>query len=296
MASSAMDLGESQFVTARDGLRLHVRRWGDADASATPVFCIHGLTRNSRDFAGIATHAIENAKTKRRFYALDLRGRGLSGYDKDWQNYNLFTELDDVISALTALGIEHAIFLGTSRGGLLTMMLSAGRPGAIKAAILNDIGPVIDGAGLTQIRLYLQKAPMPSSMEDAIDVQKSIMSKNFTVLLDEHWRFEAEARYREIDGKLRADYDPEIVKTVTSVDLNTPIPTLWPQFAGLGAVPVMSIRGQNSSLLSEQTVAAMGKAHPGMVAFTAEGQGHAPMLHVADVADGLVAFLDGLKH
>ena len=169
---------EDRSWTSADGLLLHFRDYkGPEGYEGPPVLCLHGLTRNSRDFAGIADYLATHAKQKRAIYALDLRGRGHSEYAKDWQQYDLFTELGDVIAILTALGLEHCIFIGTSRGGLLTMLLGAARPGAVKAAIINDVGPVLEGTGLAQIKLYLQKPQKPRNFADAIAIQKSVMGK-----------------------------------------------------------------------------------------------------------------------
>ncbi|MEO1701593.1 MAG: alpha/beta hydrolase [Pseudomonadota bacterium] len=290
---SALDWGRSRWFSASDGLKLHVRVWDtDQDGQSTPVFCLPGLTRNSRDFAGLAAYLNSKAKVKRTVYALDSRGRGLSEYASDWKDYNLFTELGDVINALTALGLEHCIFVGTSRGGLLTMLLGAARPGAIKAAVINDVGPVIEGTGLAQIKLYLQKQVKPRSFPDAVALQKSVMSKAFTALDEKDWVYETHARYRKINGQWRADYDPALSKTMNSYDLDQPIPTMWPQWISLRQVPTMVIHGENSSLLTSQSVADMGSVHPQIQVVTAEGQGHAPMLHRPEVARHLAVFLD----
>ncbi|MEO0544801.1 MAG: alpha/beta hydrolase [Pseudomonadota bacterium] len=290
-ADSIMDLGRSVYVSAPDGLKLHVRIW-DSSQQHTPIFCLHGLTRNSRDFAGLATYLAAKSKVKRTVYALDLRGRGLSQHAKNWQQYDLATELGDVLAVLTAMGLEHCIFVGTSRGGLLTMLLGAARPGAIKAAVINDVGPVLEGTGLAQIKLYLQKPQQPKSLPDALAIQKSIMGKAFTAFDEQDWLYEAQARYRKIKDKWQLDYDPSLSKTMTGFDLDQPIPTMWPQWMSLRDVPTMVVRGENSALLSSETVTAMGSVHGNMQTVTAEGQGHAPMLHRPEVARHLAAFLD----
>ncbi|MEN0001627.1 MAG: alpha/beta hydrolase [Pseudomonadota bacterium] len=293
---NALDWGDSRFISAADGLKLHVRVWGEAyKGQATPVICLPGLTRNSRDFAGFAAYMNEKNTVKRVIYGIDARGRGLSEKASSWKDYNLFTELGDVLAVLTALDIEHAIFVGTSRGGLLTMMLSAARPGAIKAAILNDVGPVLDGTGLAQIKLYLQNPAQPKSFDDATTIQKSVLGKYFGALDDDDWIYETYARYRLIKGKWQGDYDPALKHTMSSYDLDQPIPTMWPQWTGLRPVPTMVVRGENSALLSQETVRLMGEVHHKMRSITAEGQGHAPMLHKPDVARHLAVFLDELS-
>lgn len=175
------------------------------------------------------------------------------------------------------------------------MLLTAMRPGAIRAAILNDIGPVIEGAGLTQIRLYLKKMPRPRDWTDAVAIQKTVMDKSFTALEDADWAFEAFGRYREIDGQIRPDHDPALVRTLTDIDLGERLPTMWPQFAGLKRVPVLVLRGENSSLLAEETVRTMRSIHPSLTAAAVRGQGHAPMLHTPGALAPVEAFVGKLK-
>ena len=289
------DHGESVFVSARDGLRLHVRAFGPHDSALMPLVCLPGLSRNSRDFLGLTAHFASRPKAPRRVYAMDFRGRGLSGYDRNWRNYNVMTEAEDVLSVLAALDIDRAIFVGTSRGGLVTMLLTAMRPGAIGAAILNDIGPAIEGAGLIQIRLYLKKLPQPRDWAEAIETQKAVMARSFTDLSEADWAFEARARFREIDGAIRPDHDPALVRTLTAIDPGDRLPTLWPQFAGLRSVPVLLLRGENSSLLADQTAARMADIHPRLTRADIAGQGHAPMLHTSRALKAIEAFVGGLR-
>ncbi|MBO6638397.1 MAG: alpha/beta hydrolase [Roseitalea sp.] len=289
------DPGESLCFSARDGLAIHVRAFGPTNGTLAPIVCLPGLSRNSRDFLGLAHHFANHAKRPRRVYAFDFRGRGLSGHDKDWRNYNVLTEADDVVAGLAALNIERAVFVGTSRGGLVTMLLTAMRPGAIGAAVLNDIGPAIEGDGLTQIRLYLKQLPQPRDWADAIAIQKAVMEKNFTVLDDDHWAFEAHGRYRQIDGLIRPDHDPALIRTLTDIDLGERLPTMWPQFAGLKGVPVLVLRGENSSLLAEETVETMQSMHASLTAATVSGQGHAPMLHTPGALAPIDAFFGTLN-
>lgn len=292
---AAFDPGESVFVSARDGLRLHVRTFGPPRTDRLPLLCLPGLSRNSRDFLGLAGHFANHPKAPRRVYAMDFRGRGLSGHDRDWRNYNVMTEAEDVLSVLAALDIERAIFVGTSRGGLVTMLLTAMRPAAIGAAVLNDIGPAIEGAGLIQIRLYLKKLPQPRDWNEAIEIQKAVMARAFTGLGEEHWAFEAHARFRRIDGAIRPDHDPALIRTLTAIDPGDRLPTVWPQFAGLRSVPTLLLRGENSTLLSEETAARMAELHPGLTRADIAGQGHAPMLHTPQALAAIDAFVGRLR-
>lgn len=289
--------GESRFISVRDGLKLHVRVYKPSHASTQlPVVCLPGLSRNGRDFDDLAKRLSTDAKAPRAVYCLDFRGRGLSDYDRDWRNYNILIEAEDTVSVLTALGIEHAVFVGTSRGGLVTMVMSALRPGAIKGVVFNDIGPVIEGDGLTQIRLYLQRQPKPTSWQNAVSLQRDVMAKTFTAMTDDDWQREARARYREIDGAIRPDHDPNLVKTLTNIDLERPLPTMWPQFNGLRHAPLLVIRGENSSLLSKATVQQMLAQHPDAQVVEAKDQGHAPLLTKPDTIEPIRDFIAAIKH
>ncbi|MEJ1938071.1 alpha/beta hydrolase, partial [Nostoc sp. NIES-2111] len=157
----------SVFVSAQDGLKLHTRDYGDRAWSALPVVCLAGLTRNSVDFDTLATALSTDPDKPRRVLALDYRGRGLSGRDADWKRYDVRIEAEDTLAVLAALGVGEAVFVGTSRGGLVSMALAAMRPGVLKGVVLNDIGPVIEGRGLIRIRSYVGKLPPPQTMAEA---------------------------------------------------------------------------------------------------------------------------------
>jgi pimeloyl-ACP methyl ester carboxylesterase len=265
---------ESRFVTSSDGLQLHARLYGHPVTDRLPVLCLPGLSRNAGDFDMVA----RSLAAERQVVALDYRGRGLSDRDPNWQNYALPVELGDLLAVSTVLGIERAVFLGTSRGGILTMLTTAARPTLIAGAILNDIGPVIDGAGLARIKSYLGRLPGPANWGEAVALLKSISQSRFPALTDEDWRGQAGSIWMERDGKLEAAFDPALAKTLEAVNFDQPLPTLWPQFDGLGGVPVMVIRGANSDILSEGTVAAMAARRPDLDILTVPGQGHAPLL------------------
>src|SRR5215471_6303476 len=161
-----VDAATSIFVSAQDGLRLHVRSWGPRPSAALPVMCLPGLARNGSDFEALAAALAGDAKAPRPVFALDARGRGQSQYDRNPANYNVGVELGDVLAVLTALGIARAVFVGTSRGGLVTMLLGAARPAAIAGIVLNDIGPVIEIRGLVRIKGYVGRLPQPKSFEE----------------------------------------------------------------------------------------------------------------------------------
>ena len=201
-----------------------------------PAVCLAGLTRNSADFGPLASAlAAGHAGKKRRVLALDYRGRGLSDYDPDWKNYSLAVENSDVLSILTALEIDAAIFIGTSRGGLHTMLLSATRPAVLRGAVLNDIGPVLEPRGMARIRGYVGKLPAPRSIPDAVDLLKEMMSERFNGLSEADWEAYAKITFTDAVGRIGPRYDQNLMKTLIGLDLEQPLPSMWPQFDGLAS-------------------------------------------------------------
>lgn len=290
---------ETVYFSSSDGLRLSARDYGRdqlANRENLPVVCLPGLTRNARDFHQLADALSCNPKVSRRVIALDYRGRGLSDWDKNAENYNILKEAEDVLTACTVLGVKDAAFIGTSRGALILHLLGAMRPGMMKALVLNDAGPQLDGAGLVLIKSYLSRKDKPKSMTEAAEILKDIHGKPFNALTDTHWAEMADAIYRDIDGKIVADFDPAIAAALSAIDFNVPLPTLWPQFTGLSGIPMLTIRGENSKLLTEDLVSKMQDAHPQMEVLIAKGQGHAPILHVPAVLKGVQTFLNKQQH
>ncbi len=286
-----METYDSIFVTAADGLRLHVRDYGPRNADALPVICLAGLTRSSGDFHELALALAGDARRPRRVIAPDYRGRGRSDYDRKWTNYDVKVELGDVTQIMTALGIERAVFVGTSRGGIITMAMAAARPAAIAGAVLNDIGAVVETKGLIRIRGYVGKMPAPRSYEEAVAILKTLFSAQFTRMSDADWDAYARLTWKQEGATLKPDYDPALMKPLKSLDLERPLPVLWPFFDGLKAVPVFVLRGQNSDLLSEETVRVMAERHPTLDAYTVPDQGHAPHLSGRDVVGRIQRFI-----
>ncbi|MCB8819859.1 alpha/beta fold hydrolase [Microvirga rosea] len=274
MSSAYRDL----FVSASDGLRLYVRDYGPELGSALPVVCLPGLARTSEDFHDLAMSLSQDPSTPRRVLSLDYRGRGRSDWDKDWRQYDVRIEANDVLQVLTVTGIHKAVFVGTSRGGLITMALGAIHPTVLAAAVLNDVGPVIEGKGLMRIRGYVGKLPVPRTLAEGADLLKRMSDSHFPRLTDEQWLKQANGTWREDSGRLVLRYDPELMKTLEALDLEMPLPDLWPLFESLKSIPVLAIRGANSDLLSAKTLEAMRTSHPDLKAITVPDQGHAPAL------------------
>ncbi|WP_291002417.1 alpha/beta hydrolase [Hoeflea sp.] len=285
-AMPAASRHEDVYFSASDGLKLHAADYGRHDPATRgrlPVVCLPGLTRNTRDFHDLALILSRDEKAPRRVVSFDYRGRGRSGWDKDPSRYTIVVEAEDLLSGMAALGLEHAIFIGTSRGGLIMHVLAATRPGIMAAGVLNDIGPVIEGAGLAQIKAYLSRTPRPKTWDDAAQILAEAHSKSFSALTEADWADFARAIYVEKAGKLVPDYDPALLDGLKGVDLNTPLPTLWPQFEGLGGMPLMALRGEHSTLLSEKTLTDMKARVPSLQTVTIPGHGHAPILHLSGI-------------
>lgn len=283
--------GESIFFRSNDGLRLHARRYGARASASTPVVCLPGLTRTAADFEVLAERL---GAAGRRVIALDYRGRGLSAYDPNPANYNVRVELGDILTVLDALNVLPAIFIGTSRGGILTMLLATVRPQAIAAAILNDIGPVIELSGLLRIKSYVGNLPAAQKYADAAEILRGLFAAQFPNLTDEDWLVSARRAFKQGDGSLLPAYDVRIAETLKDIGPETVVPDLWPQFDALARVPVMVIRGALSDLLSTETVDAMRARHPDMRVLEVAGQGHAPMLQDEPTLAAIEQFVSGL--
>ena len=270
---------EDIFYTSRDGLRLHARRYpaaGGTGRHARPALCLPGLTRNGRDFHDLAVTLSRRSNTPRTVYTMDYRGRGLSEFDPDWRNYSVPVEMLDVLDFVTLSGLHDAAVIGTSRGGLITMLMAAAQPTAIGAVVLNDIGPVIEHEGLARISGYVGRVPLPFSWPDAARMVRELNRRHFPEISETVWEEVARQWYNEKNGKPAPGYDSNLGNALSVLD--GPMPTLWPQFEALKRVPLMVVRGENSDILTAETVNEMHRRHPAMVTVTVANQGHAPLL------------------
>jgi pimeloyl-ACP methyl ester carboxylesterase len=271
-------------------LMLHLREYGARDAPHLPVVCLPGLSRTAQDFTVLGTALSSDASAPRRVLALDYRGRGLSEYDRNPANYTPSVELADVLAVLTVRDAAPAVFVGTSRGGILSMLLAGARPTAIAGVVLNDIGPVIETKGLMRIKSYVGKLPQPRTFEEGAEILRRLSDAHFPRLSDETWRTLATYTWREQQGTLVPTYDTKLTRALADVDAERPLPPLWDQFDGLAGVPVMVIRGANSDILSPETVDAMQAKRPIDVLEVAD-QGHAPLLIEPQTIDRISRFI-----
>lgn len=291
---------ENYFLTS-DGLKLFYRdfngphKFNEQQKATNVVLCLHGLTRNSRDFDELATHLQPNY----RVLTLDLRGRGYSQYDPHWQNYQPATYAQDVVALLDHLKIERAAIIGTSLGALIAMLLSAQQPQRIAGMVLNDAGPEIDPRGLARIAQYAGKQPNIRNWDDAAQYVKSIYSDALWGLSDNDWLAYAKLSYRENAESIPVpDYDANIgaaFRDATPVQTSTPAQDLWPVFAQIKAIPTLVIRGEHSDILSAATVQRMAREKKDLQYVAVPNRGHAPLLNESVCVTAIDRFLAELK-
>ena len=279
-------MGESRFITATDGLRLHALDYGDRHSPRLPVVCLPGLTRTVEDFAVLAAALASD----RRVLSLDYRGRGRSDYDPNPAHYAIAVETADVVTVMAALDAIPAIVVGTSRGGLIAMTLAAEKPELLAGVVLNDIGPVVEIEGVLRIKGYVGQLQHPGSYQEAAEFLRSSTGSQFPKLGAADWLAAAKRGWREEAGRLVSTYDPALAHTLQGFDPDKPFPTLWSQFDAMAQLPLMVVHGANSDILSSATVAAMGARHPDMEVLVVPDQGHAPLLAEADTIGAIAAF------
>lgn len=281
-----MAMYEDRYWWSPDGLRLHARDYSGGGGLA--IVCLPGLTRNARDYAALA----ERLSPRFRVIAVDLRGRGESAYAKDPMTYVPLTYVQDVAAMLPALGIARFVAVGTSLGGIVTMLLAGMHPGVVAGALLNDVGPYIEPAGLQRIRGYVgRSSTWPTWMHAARCVQEgnAEIHPDFSI---EDWLAMAKRLYRlNSAGRIVLDYDMRIAEPFR-VPGNEAGPDMWRALAALAKVPVLVTRGERSDILSastaERMVAALGDAELA----TVPGTGHAPTLSEPVLAPAIERLLD----
>jgi pimeloyl-ACP methyl ester carboxylesterase len=291
--SNALDPGKSLFITAQDGLRIHVREYGTRSATGLPVVCLPGLARSAADFEELAP-ALAAGPPQRHVIAVDLRGRGHSDHDADHANYNCMVELADIVGVLIALGVGPAVFVGSSRGGVLTMMLGTVHPIAIAGVVLHDVGPVTEAKGVARLRGYLGKLPHPRTYEEGADILRRLMSAQFPKLTADQWLSISRRTWHLKHGGLKPVYDIGIARALAGIDIEVPMPSLWNEFDALAGVPMLVIRGANSDILSAATAAAMRARRSSMELIEVADQGHAPLIE-GELVQQICRFVAGCE-
>jgi pimeloyl-ACP methyl ester carboxylesterase len=266
---------EDVWYQSPDGLKLYARHYpGPDDSPLLPVLCMHGLTRNSADFAWIASHL---ART-RRVISVDQRGRGLSDYDSNPANYTPVTYVGDMFKLLDELAIPRMLVIGTSMGGLMAMLMANMQPQRFAGIVLNDIGPELDPAGLARIKSYVGKSREIRSWDDAVAQTREINDMAFPNYTDEEWLRFTRGLYREVAGVPQLAHDPAIARPMLDDESNAVPPDLWPLYTAMASIPMLLIRGAISDLLALDCVAKMQEISPGLRVLNVPDRGHAPML------------------
>jgi pimeloyl-ACP methyl ester carboxylesterase len=262
------------YCQSSDGLRLYARDYGHSGKALTPVLCLPGLTRNSRDFETIAPQLAQS----RRVIAADFRGRGRSQY-ADAETYRPDVELADAIAMLNHLEVDRVALIGTSRGGIVGMLMAALHKDRLAGLLLNDIGPVLEADGLLRIRSYLGVDAGYADWDQVVEGLKRT-NRGFESLTQSEWLAFAKRIFISINGRPELDYDPALAQNFSSVeDIESGnIPQLWELFEAIGDLPVSILRGEHSDLLSAATIEEMKTKNPSLDAKTVAARGHAPFL------------------
>ena len=289
-APQIMSQFEDRFWSSRDGLRLHYREYpasSSAPAARPPVICLPGLTRNARDFEVVA----ERLAGEWRVLCPDMRGRGDSAYARDSATYVPMQYVDDLRVLLEEAGIERFVAIGTSLGGIMTMLLGLTAPGLLAGAVLNDIGPVIELAGLERIKDYVgQGRSYPTWMHAAraLEETQSVVFPRFEIA---DWlRIAKRVMTLGQNGRIVFDYDMNIAEPFAEPASLKPI-DLWPAFDALEGVPLLSLRGALSDLFSAETMAEMARRRPDAEMVTVPDVGHAPTLDEPEAVAAIARLL-----
>ncbi|MBV7408612.1 alpha/beta fold hydrolase [Maritimibacter sp. DP1N21-5] len=269
--------------TAPDGTQIAYTDEGEG----LPLIALSGLTRNGRDFDFLAPHL-----SGVRLIRPDYRGRGLSGLAA-WETYAVPQESGDVVALMDHLGIEKAAFLGTSRGGLNAMLLAATQSARVIGVCLNDVGPVVERAGLEAIDSYIGRNPKARTLDEAAEIRAQT-AKGFAGVPHARWREEVERNYIETPEGLRINYDPALRDSfLASMAADTP--DLWPLFDALAGKPLAVIRGENSDVLSAATLAEMQARRPDLIAAVVPDRAHIPFLDEPEAVDAITRWLEACR-
>jgi len=274
------------WYDSHDGLRLFSRVYPGPGADCPVVVCLHGLMRNGRDFEDLARHLCAH----RRVIVPDVRGRGLSARDPNFNNYQIPVYLGDLMLLLAGLGAARVTLIGTSMGGLMAMVLAVMQPQVVAGIILNDVGPEVNREGLERIRGYAGKAAPVRDWAEAVAQVRSVYAQVWPGLDEARWEKIARSSYRaNAQGVPQPDADPLIAEPLR--DLSRAAPDLWPMWSTLARVPVLAIRGAQSDILSATTLSRMQREKPDLTTLTVANRGHAPLLDEPECVAAIDEFL-----
>jgi pimeloyl-ACP methyl ester carboxylesterase len=275
------------FPSADGRLTLYAR---DYPGEGPALLMMHGLTRNSADFEGLADHLAGRF----RLVIPDQRGRGRSDRDPDPACYAVDRYCADMLALIQRLELDRPILLGTSMGGLMALAMGSIGPDRYRAIILNDVGPEVEAEGLARIGSYVGRPVNVPDWAAAADHCRTINGAAFPRFGEQEWQTFAKRIFSaEPDGSLSLAYDPAIAVPLSAPQ--SPAPDLWPLWRQLDKVPMLVVRGELSDVLSAQTVARMQETHSDLQVCTVPGVGHAPMLDEPEAIDAIELFLAGLE-
>jgi pimeloyl-ACP methyl ester carboxylesterase len=280
-----------EFPSADGTIRLHAEIWGPEKAPLT-ILCLHGLTRNGADFGSLA----ERLSTRYRVITADQRGRGLSEWDSNPANYQPVAYVNDMFRLLDQLALPRVVLIGTSMGGIMSLIMAAAQPARVHAIVLNDIGPEVPNSGLRRLRDSLSTQAHIATWPDAAAQAQRVNGLAFPDYDAADWLAFARRTYAENAlGRPVAAYDPNILKGLNEADLTAVPPNLWSLWDALGSIPTLAIRGQLSDILSPEIFTNMAARRPNLITVTIPNRGHAPMLDEPAAISAMDTFLDRLQ-
>ena len=284
-------MAEDIHYTSGDGLQLFAKSYGPSDAPLS-ILCMHGLTRNHKDFEPM----IAGLGQQYRFIAVDVRGRGLSSYDPDPSHYAPPVYVQDMKTLLDTLGLEKVALIGTSMGGLMSMLMMKTMPERVCGVVLNDIGPAVDKAGLNRIGSYVGKIEPLENWAAAAKAVQAVQGPLFPKFTDEDWMDFARRTFRKLqDGRIILDYDPAIATSLGKVKAGPLMRFfMWRLFTSMSAAPLLVVRGQISDILANKTMNTMVHRHPDARSVTVPDVGHAPILNEPEALEAISMFLSQL--
>lgn len=282
-------LWRDAYWWSNDGLRLHYRDYPglEAGSSKPPVICMPGLTRNARDFEALAEHLAQT----RRVLCIDFRGRGESAYAKDPMTYVPLTYAQDMLALLAELGITRFVACGTSLGGIVTMLLAAMAGDKLAGVIFNDVGPVIEEAGIERIRGYVGQGGSQPTWVHAARAAQEMHGALFPRWKLEDWIMMVKRSHKlSKEGRIVGDYDSRIAEPFKVPGGEAGV-DLWPTLDALGDTPTLIIRGDKSDILSSATAEQMVARLSNATLATINETGHAPSLDEPDARASIEALL-----
>lgn len=284
------DFTNRWFVTD-DGLQLYARDYSGPPTSGSEIVCLHGLTRNSADFAELAEHLDDN----HRVLVVEQRGRGRSSYDSNPDHYAIPTYVADTVGFIDQQGLARPVLIGTSMGGITAMAMARREPGRYQGLILNDIGPVIDPAGLARIEGNVSKRAEVNNWADAEALARANNDAAFPDFTGADWTALARKLFAEnAQGVPVLAYDPNIARSVRRAPAEA-ASDAWQGFDALTDVPMLVIRGAISDILSADTMDEMARRHPRLDTVTVPNRGHAPDLSEPAAVAAIDRFLGALS-